>query len=417
MQNNFTPVTLMGLPVDEPELICKIEPGEEPWIPSDQASRELRILPGNKSGGVTSEPAIAPYRQYRGTTWTYPEVIDLLVIWREREIQQELQRSHRNIETFQVVASKMAKRGHKRSALECRSKIKTLKRDYRIAKANNSPGKGHLAWLFYDQLDHLLANDANIPPPDRLPSLSHRGASLADTISQCSTEEEPMPEGPKECSPASRELFALRTQSPTEISTMTDISPVLHVKEEAPEEIPVMPPMGIAEDGSPAPLLASAPCEKPGSSASTADGAVTPCQSPSPGPARSYAAERLANIRKRKRKNRQDLALEITQAADKRVQAATDRILTALGEYARADLEDRERDRVDTEQIIALMNRQTELLESLVRKQAEAQASAPPALTRHARLPRLEQPSHPAEPSPLRLAVPRRPVSRARYRR
>ncbi|XP_077180814.1 uncharacterized protein LOC143831595 [Paroedura picta] len=418
MQNNFTPVALMGLPVDEPELICKIEPGEEPWIPSDpKAPRERRILPGNKLGGVTSEPTITPYRQYRGTTWTYPEVIDLLVIWREREIQQELQRSHRNIETFQVVASKMARRGHKRSALECRSKIKTLKRDYRIAKANNSPGKGHLAWLFYDQLDHLLANDTNIPPPDRLPSFSHRGASLGDTTSPCSTEEEPLPEGPKDCSPASQEPFAARTQSPTEISNMTDCCPVLVVKEEAPEETPVTPPMGIAEDGSPGPHLASAPSDKPGSSASTADGAVTPCQSPSPGPERSYAAERLANIRKRKRKNRQDLALEITQAADQRVQAATDRILAALGEYAKADLEDRERDRMDTEQIIALMNRQTELLESLVRRQAEAQALATPTLTRHARLQRLGQPSHPVEPPPLRLAVPRRPVSRARYRR
>ncbi|XP_048347958.1 uncharacterized protein LOC125430178 [Sphaerodactylus townsendi] len=417
MQNNFAAVTLMGLSVNEPELICKIEPGEEPWISSDQASGERQILPGNKTGGVTSDPAVAPYRQYRGTTWTYPEVIDLLVIWREREIQQELQRSHRNIETFQVVASKMAKRGHKRSALECRSKIKTLKRDYRIAKANNSTGKGHLAWLFYDRLDHLLANDADIPPPDTLPNFSHHGTSLADTISQCSTEEEPMPERPRECSPASRELFGLRTQSPFEISNSADFCPVLHVKEEAPDETPVMPLMGIAEDGSPVPLFASDPCDKPGSSVSTADGAMTPSQSPSPGPAMSYAAERLANIRKRKRKNRQDLALEITQAADQRVQAATDRILAALGEYAKADLEDRERDRVDTEQIIALMNRQTELLESLVRKQAEAMAPAAPSLTRHARLPRIGQPSHSVEPSALRLAVPRRPVSRARFRR
>lgn len=138
----------------------------------------------------------------------------------------------------------MAKRGHKRSALECRSKIKTLKRDYRIAKANNSPGKGHLAWLFYDQLDHLLANDANIPPPDRLPTFSHGGASLADTISQCSTEEEPMPERPRECSPTSQELFALRTQSPTETSNTTDCCPVLCIKEEAPDETPITPTMG-----------------------------------------------------------------------------------------------------------------------------------------------------------------------------
>lgn len=147
------------------------------------------------------------------------------------------------------------------------------------------------------------------------------------------------------------------------------------------------------------------------------DGAITPSPSPLPDPARSYAAERLANIRKRKRKNRQDLALEITHAADRRVQAATDRILAALGEYTKADLEERERDRVDTEQIIALMNRQTELLESLVRKQAEAQAPPAPALTRQARLPRHGQPGHAADASPLRLGSTRRSMARARYRR
>ncbi|XP_062979545.1 uncharacterized protein LOC134396873 isoform X2 [Elgaria multicarinata webbii] len=415
MQNNYATAALLGLPVDEPELICKVEPEEDPWIPNEQAARERQILPGSKLAPETPEPAITPYRQYRGTTWTYPEVIDLLVIWREREIQQELQRSHRNIETFQVVASKMALRGHKRSALECRSKIKTLKRDYRIAKANNSPGKGHLAWLFYDRLDHLLANDVDISPPEGLPSFSHHGASVADSMSQCSTEEEAaMAEGVKAGSPAGQDQLALHTPSPADVSSLGDGFPISCIKEEALDEMAGTPPMEVS---SPAAPLSSAPGDKPGSSASTVDGAVTTSPSPLPDPVRSYAAERLANIRKRKRKNRQDMALEITQAADKRVQAATDRILAALGEYAKADLEDRERNRVDTEQIIALMNRQTELLESLVRKQTEAQAPVPPALTRHARLPRLGQPSPSADPSPLRSGVSRRSVARAKYRR
>ncbi|XP_044307713.1 uncharacterized protein LOC123034436 [Varanus komodoensis] len=416
MQNNYGTVALLGLPADEPELICKIEPGEEPWIPNEKAARARRILPGSKSAPESPDAAITPYRQYRGTTWTYPEVIDLLVIWREREIQQELQRRHRNIETFQVVASKMAQRGHKRSALECRSKIKTLKRDYRIAKANNSPGKGHLAWLFYDRLDHLLANDTDIPPPERLPTFSHRGASIADPTPQGCTEQEEaaLAERTDACSPASRELLALRTQSPADASGLGNGFPVSHIKEEAPDEMAGSLPVEVCSPAPPPPPIS---CDKPGSSASTVDGAATPSPNPLPDPARSYAAERLANIRKRKRKNRQDVALEITQAADKRVQAATDRILAALGEYVKADLEDRERDRLDTEQIIALMNRQTELLESLVRKQTEIQAPVSPALTRHARLPRLGQPSHSAEPSPLRLGVPRRCVARARYRR
>ncbi|XP_053234957.1 uncharacterized protein LOC128408915 isoform X2 [Podarcis raffonei] len=361
---------------------CKRAPG-----PRSLCRRVTFAETKHPAAAETPEPAIAPYRQYRGTTWTYPEIIDLLVIWREREIQQELQRSHRNIETFQVVASKMAQRGHKRSALECRSKIKTLKRDYRIAKANNSPGKGHLAWLFYDQLDHLLANEADVPPPEVLPALSRCGASVADSMSQCSTEEEAAAEGAKM---GSQETLAVRTRSPPQVPSLGGGFPVLRIKEEAPDEMPVTSPT---------------------------DGAITPSPSPLPDPARSYAAERLANIRKRKRKNRQDLALEITHAADRRVQAATDRILAALGEYTKADLEERERDRVDTEQIIALMNRQTELLESLVRKQAEAQAPPAPALTRQARLPRLGQPGHAADASPLRLGSTRRSMARARYRR
>nr|XP_028569551.1 uncharacterized protein LOC114588424 isoform X3 [Podarcis muralis] len=361
---------------------CKRAPG-----PRSLCRRVTFAETKHPAATETPEPAIAPYRQYRGTTWTYPEIIDLLVIWREREIQQELQRSHRNIETFQVVAGKMAQRGHKRSALECRSKIKTLKRDYRIAKANNSPGKGHLAWLFYDQLDHLLANEADVPPPEVLPVLSRRGASVADSMSQCSTEEEAAAEGARA---GSQETLALRTRLPPQVPSLGGGFPVPYIKEEAPDEMPVMSPT---------------------------DGAITPSPSPLPDPARSYAAERLANIRKRKRKNRQDLALEITHAADRRVQAATDRILAALGEYTKADLEERERDRVDTEQIIALMNRQTELLESLVRKQAEAQAPPAPALTRQARLPRHGQPGHAADASPLRLGSTRRSMARARYRR
>ncbi|XP_060615328.2 myb/SANT-like DNA-binding domain-containing protein 7 [Anolis sagrei] len=406
MQNNYSAVTLLGLGVEEPELICKIEPEEERWNANEQAARERQILPGSKSAAATETPeaTIAPYRQYRGTTWTYPEVIDLLVIWREREIQQELLRSHRNLETFQAVANKMAKKGHKRSALECRSKIKTLRRDYRIAKANNSPGKGHLAWLFYDRLDHLLENDTDIPPPEKLAGLSQHRVSMADSTSQCSTEEEVVAvgDGTKRGSPGDQEVVVLGMDSPGETSGMGDGYPGRCIKEEAPDEMPVTLPM---EVNSPVLLLPSVPCDKPSSSASTPDGAVSPSPSPIPPPARSFAAERLDNIRKRKRRNRQDMALEITQAADRRVEMATDRILTALGEYAKADLEDRERDRMDTEQIIALMNRQTELLESLVRKQTEA------------RIPRLAQPNHPADPLPLRLGIARRHAAKAKLSR
>lgn len=111
--------------------------------------------------------------------------------------------------------------------------------------------------------------------------------------------------------------------------------------------------------------------------------------------------------------------MELAKAADRRMQAATDQILSALDGYVKVDLEEREKDRVGTEEIIAVMHRQTELLELLVRQQSLAPAVVSPVPSRHAWTPRTGQSSHrPMGLSPSRLGVPRRPLTpRARNRR
>ncbi|KAJ6652577.1 hypothetical protein lerEdw1_011399 [Lerista edwardsae] len=292
-----------------------------------------------------------------------------------------------------------------------------MRRDYKKVKEKNSCGKRHATCPFYDQLERIL--DSSVQPPGRVQSFAHQ---------ELGGDEAP-PRGPEEGAPHeeaednldTQDLFDPSTQFSIELVDSADSGSVV-CKMENPFEEPIGTPQpAVGADHLSTPL-ASAPHSIPSSPAttgSTADVNITPSQSPLPGPTGLSAAERLANLRNRHKKTRNDLAMELARAADRRMQVATDRILSALDNYAKADQEDREKDRAGTEQIIAIMHRQTELLELLIRQQSSLPAAASPVPSRHVWPPRIGQSSHrPIGPSSSRLGVPRRPLTpRARNRR
>ncbi|XP_044839990.1 zinc finger protein 251-like [Mauremys mutica] len=66
MQENYETVTSLGFPIPKPELIARLERGEEPWVPDLRACEEKEIPKGTctdagdlRGGGCVFHPGAA----------------------------------------------------------------------------------------------------------------------------------------------------------------------------------------------------------------------------------------------------------------------------------------------------------------------------------------------------------------------
>ena len=92
----------------------------------------------------------------RGFSWSDNEVRELIAIWGEDKIQQELDGAVRN----QVnIATKMQQKGYERDWQQCKTKIKNLKKEYRQVKDNNGQtGRGRKTCKFFKELDYIFGH-------------------------------------------------------------------------------------------------------------------------------------------------------------------------------------------------------------------------------------------------------------------
>ncbi|XP_011406402.1 PREDICTED: zinc finger protein with KRAB and SCAN domains 2-like [Amphimedon queenslandica] len=100
------------------------------------------------------------------TIWCDEESHKLLELWGEEGIQAQLEGCTRNKHIYEKVSKSMEESGYSKTAIQCREKIKKLKKDYKKVKDKNIPtGTGTTVWKFYDAVNDILGNKPATHPP------------------------------------------------------------------------------------------------------------------------------------------------------------------------------------------------------------------------------------------------------------
>lgn len=108
----------------------------------------------------------------RGFLWSDVETRTLLNIWGEQDIQTALDGNFRNSFVYRDVARRLGVMGFERTPEQCRVRIKSLKRQYLLAKEGNlrNNGQYHKICKFYDIMERILSNRPALDPQELLDS-------------------------------------------------------------------------------------------------------------------------------------------------------------------------------------------------------------------------------------------------------
>ncbi|KAM6934166.1 ATP-dependent (S)-NAD(P)H-hydrate dehydratase [Xenentodon cancila] len=104
----------------------------------------------------------------RGFLWSDVETRTLLKIWGEQDIQTALDGNFRNSFVYRDVSRRLGAMGFERTPEQCRVRIKSLKRQYLLAKEGNlrNNGQYHKICKFYDTMERILSNRPAIDPQE-----------------------------------------------------------------------------------------------------------------------------------------------------------------------------------------------------------------------------------------------------------
>ncbi|KAJ7326642.1 hypothetical protein JRQ81_016401 [Phrynocephalus forsythii] len=101
----------------------------------------------------------------RGVIWGNAETSALIKIWGEAEIKYALSSLKRNYKIFEMISTELSKIGFSRSAEECRTKTKSLRKLYKQAVLhNNTSGSGRSKFIWFDEMAQILRKDTSIHP-------------------------------------------------------------------------------------------------------------------------------------------------------------------------------------------------------------------------------------------------------------
>ncbi|XP_065412636.1 myb/SANT-like DNA-binding domain-containing protein 1 [Chrysemys picta bellii] len=274
--------------------------------------------------------AVQSQNRKRAQAWTDREVLDLITVWGDESVLSELRSKKRNAKIYEKISKDMSERGYSRDATQCRVKIKELRQGYQKTKeANGRSGSHPQTSRFYEALHSILGAGTTTTPPLTMDSedgiLSTAGSSdmLADGEDE---EDEAVDSAYNADFPDSQDLFITLT------------------------EIPYQPSPAVNPD------------TESGEGSATTSATVSQ-------PSLASHSQRLAQIRRRKKRTREDMFSELMGCS--RAQAAQQtQWRENLSQMHQANMEREERwrqeDQQATQTLLGLMREQTDTLRRLV---------------------------------------------------
>lgn len=115
--------------------------------------------------------------------WSDSEVVQLIELWGEEGVQEQLEGAKRNKHVYDKLAEEMQKKGSEKTGEQCRAKMKKLKLDYRKVKdKHNKTGRGRKSWKYLEAMDAVLGHRPATRPSIALDTLED--PELSDAVEE-----------------------------------------------------------------------------------------------------------------------------------------------------------------------------------------------------------------------------------------
>ncbi|XP_049423152.1 uncharacterized protein LOC125883072 isoform X1 [Epinephelus fuscoguttatus] len=113
-------------------------------------------------------PEHQPTNDMSPAIWTSDEIKVLVTRWAKESTQKQLRSAHRNERVFAELSAELATYGFDKTSRQCRTKIKTLKHQYRLVKEQKDLKKQKSRWFII--LDKVLSREAEAEDVDSAPT-------------------------------------------------------------------------------------------------------------------------------------------------------------------------------------------------------------------------------------------------------